>query len=209
MITSKCPTCGSAVPVFAASCGGCGAPNPRRLVAVAGSLVALVAAIAIAVIVGLRRPQSSGGAPGDLSWLSNAMTECDAEAEKAPETLHFLVVPMMSAPADDAYWRGNSLNDIGNAILLRQRETLDGLADQSLVIATEQYEFSIRDEATSAVYRWSPSTGVKKFLVAGAAQIREFRVQFKTREKTKDSEWGASFTHRQGTCYWVNAIIGH
>src|SRR5439155_1277263 len=24
-----------------------------------------------------------------------------------------------------------------------------------------------------------------------------------------DTEWGAPFVHNKGTCYWVNAIIGH
>jgi len=210
MIKSECPSCGSVVPAFASSCGACGAPVRSRIgaLAVAGSLAVLVAAIAVAAIVVLRWQQEAGGAE-DYSWLSKAMSDCDAEAGKAPDTLHFLVVPMLSAPADDALWRKHSLNDIGNAILLRQRETLDGLADHSLVIATEQYEFSVRDEKTSAVYKWSPSVGVKKFLVAGGAQIQEFKIQFKTSQKPDENEWGSLFVHNKGTCYWVNAIIGH
>lgn len=210
MIKSKCPNCGKLVPVFASSCGACGAPTRSRIgaIAVAGSLVALLAAVAVAAVIVLRWQQETEGAQ-DFSWLSKAMTDCDAEAEKAPDTLHFLVVPMLSAPADDALWRRNSLNDIGNAILLRQRETLEGLADQSLVIATEEYEFSVRDEKTNAVYKWSPSVGVKKFLVTGGAQIQEFKIQFKTRQKPTESEWGAPFLHNKGTCYWVNAIVGH
>jgi len=208
MIKSECPNCGSVVPAFASSCGACGAPNRSRIgtIAVAGALVALMAAVAVAAFVVLRWQQEGAT---DLGWLSKAMTDCDAEAEKAPDTLHFLVVPMLSAPADDALWRKSSLNEIGNAILLRQRETLDGLADQSLVIALEQYEFSVRDEKTSAVYKWSPSVGVKKFLVSGGVQIQEFKIQFKTTQKPDENAWGAPFLHNKGTCYWVNAIIGH
>ncbi len=210
MLNSECPNCGHAVPVFASSCGACGVQNGARLgaYAVAGSLMALLVAIGFVVAVILRGQQEAGG-PQDYAWLSGAMTDCDAEAQKAPDTLHFLVVPMLSAAADDALWKSRSLNDIGNATLLRQRDTLDGLADQSLVVATDQYEFSVRDEKTSAVYKWAPSVGVKKFLVAGGVQIQEFKVQFKTQQRKNDTEWGAPFVHSKGTCYWVNAIIGH
>ena len=55
----------------------------------------------------------------------------------------------------------------------------------------------------------SPSVGVKKFLVAGGVQIQEFKVQFKTQQRKNENEWGAPFVHSKGTCYWVNAIIGH
>ncbi len=216
MITTECPTCGNTVPVFAASCGACGAPNRarRKAVAVVGSLVALVAVLAVAGIVllrwqGLGQGQGTTSGPEDFTWLSKAMSDCDAEAAKTPATLHFLVVPLISAPEDDNYWREHSLNDIGNAILLRQSETFDGLGDQSLRIAHEQYEFSVRDEKTEAVYRWTPSVGVKKFLIADGAQIAEFKVQFKTKGRPQDSNWGAPFVHNKGTCYWVNAIIGH
>jgi hypothetical protein len=212
MLKSECPNCGSPVPVFAASCGACGAPNRARYgaFAVAGSAVALLVAIVLAGVLVLRWQQGGDtGGVQDYSWLGTAMSDCDAEAQKAPDTLLFLVVPLLSAPSDDPQWKAASLNDIGNAILLKQRDTLDGLADQSLVIATDQYEFSVRDEKTSAVYKWSPSVGVKKFLVAGGVQIQEFKVQFKTHERTNDNEWGAPFVHNKGTCYWVNAIIGH
>lgn len=211
MITTECPNCGNAVPVFAASCGVCGASNRARLgaFAVAGLLTILLVAIVIAAAIMVSRAPAPGGAPDDFAWLSKAMDECDAEAEKAPATLYFLVVPMASAPNDDAYWRSKSLNDVGNAILLRQRETIDALVNQRLRIATEKYEFNVRDEATSAIHRWSPSVGVKKFLITNAEQIREFKAQFKTGRKAETSEWGSAFTHRQGTCYWVNAIIGY
>src|SRR5262245_20484817 len=212
MLKSECPNCGSPVSAFASSCGACGAPNRARFgaFAILGSAVALLLAIAFAAVLVLRWQQSGGSTgPVDNAWLATAMNDCDSEAQKTPDTLHFLVVPMLSAPADDAHWKRASLNDIGNAILLRQRDTLEGLADQSLVISTDQYEFAVRDEKTSAVYKWTPSVGVKKFLVAGGVQIQEFKVQFKTQQRKSDDEWGQSVVHNNGTCYWVNAIIGN
>jgi hypothetical protein len=210
MLNSECPNCGNAVPVLASACGACGVPNRARFgaMAVVGSLIALVVAIGFVVAVILRSQQQESG-PQDYAWLSGAMTDCDTEAQKAPDTLHFLVVPMLSAASDDPHWKSHSLNDIGNATLLRQRDTLEGLADQSLVIAPDQYEFAVRDEKSSAIYKWAPSTGVKKFLVAGGVQIQEFKVQFKTQQRPSDTEWGAPFIHSKGTCYWVNALIGH
>jgi len=215
MLKSECPNCGSVVSAFAWSCGACGAPNRARFgaFAVVGSVAALVVAIVFAGVLVLRWQQGAGGGtgPADYTWLATAMSDCDAEAQKTPDTLHFLVVPMLSAPSDDAAWKAASLNDIGNGVLLRQRDTLEGLADQSLVISTDQYEFSVRDEKTSAIYKWTPSVGVKKFLVAGGVQIQEFKVQFKTQQRKNESEWGAGapFVNSKGTCYWVNAIIGH
>jgi hypothetical protein len=210
MLKSECPNCGNAVPVFASACAACGIPNGARFgaLAVSGSLIALVVAIGFVVAVVVRGQQGPSG-PQDYAWLSGAMSDCDAEAQKTPDTLHFLVVPMLSAASDDAHWKSHSLNDIGNATLLRQRDTLEGLADQSLVVAPDQYEFAVRDEKTSAVYKWAASTGVKKFLVAGGVQIQEFKVQFKTQQRKSENEWGAPFIHSKGTCYWVNAIIGH
>jgi len=210
MLNRECPNCGNAVPVLASFCGACGVPNRVRVgaLAVVGSILALLVAIGFVIAVVMRSQQEEAG-PQDYSWLSSAMTDCDAEAKKAPDTLHFLVVPMLSAAADDAHWKSHALNDIGNATLLRQRDTLEGLADQSLVISTDQYEFSVRDEKTSAIYKWAPSVNVKKFLVAGGVPIQEFRVQFKTAQRKNEDEWGAKFMHSKGTCYWVNAIIGH
>jgi hypothetical protein len=210
MLNSECPNCGNAVPVLASFCGACGVPNRARVgaLAIVGSILALVVAIGFVIALVLRSQQEEAGPP-DYAWLSSAMTDCDAEAKKAPDTLHFLVVPMLSAASDDALWKSHSLNEIGNATLLRQRDTLEGLADQSLVISTDQYEFSVRDEKTSAVYKWAPSVGVKKFLVAGGVPIQDFKVQFKTQQRKSETEWGEPFRHNKGTCYWVNAIIGH
>ena len=117
MLTADCQTFGYPVPILASARGRCGAPNATRLgaLAVAGSLLLLVAAIAIAAVIVIRWERLPV-APGDFTWLTKAMAECDAEAEKEPATVHFLVVPMASAPADDGRWKAKSLNDIGNAI---------------------------------------------------------------------------------------------
>lgn len=210
MLTTDCPNCGNAVFAFAGSCKYCGMANRARLgaLAVAGSILFLIVAVGVATLAVVRWQQVILAPADDLARLTTAMEECDAAAAKTPDTLHFLVIPVASLPADDEQWRAKSLNDIGNAILLTQRVMLDGLQGGGLRISNEQYDFKMRDEKTRAVFTWSPSVGVKKFLIPNAAQVTEFKVQFKTRKKTSD-EWGAAFVHSKGTCYWVNAIIGN
>src|SRR5262245_54247731 len=182
MITTDCPNCGHAILAFAGSCRHCGAPNRTRVgaLAVVGAVLLLITAVAVALVAMLRWQQTSTGE--EFAWLVTAMEECDAEAEKTPDTLRYLVVPMASAEGEDSAWRARSLNDVGNAILLSQRETLDGLRSAGLRISTERYEFSVRDEATSAIYKWTPSVGVKKFLIPNGAKIVDFKVQFKTQQ---------------------------
>ncbi len=211
LLASKCPHCGSTFSTFAASCPRCGASNRTRLpaLAIAGSLAVLVAVVGIAATMFLRGTSTVSGPPnGDFVWLTTAMEECDAEAAKTPTTLYFLVVPMKSNAADDDDWRAKSLNDIGNAILLNQESALAGLKAGTLRIASEQYDFRLRDEGTNEVYKWTPSSGVKKFLSPDAAKVEKFKVQFTTAKRPSD-EWGATFVHEQGTCYWVNAIIAN
>jgi hypothetical protein len=190
--------------------------------------IAIAAALSLVVIVGgvttvaiLRGPQLQIGteqrpatatapASGDeFGWLSVAMAECDAEAAQAASTLEFLVIPLKSAPRDAELWRKKSLNDIGNAILLTADDALDGLKSGTLSLSAEQYLFSIRDEASGVIYKWSPSTGVKKFLNADADSIEQFKVQFQRGDKTSHANWGAAFARRKGNCYWVNAILGN
>jgi len=207
MVTTACPNCGNSIFILAGACKRCGSPNRTRVAALAvvGSLMLALIAVGIATIVYLRWDRISE--PTDFTWLTTAMEQCDSEAANAPDTLHFLVIPLTSAPAEDNPWKAKSLNDIGNAILLTQRDMLDGLNGGTLRISTERYEFNLRDEKTSALYKWSPSVGVKKFLIPDAPQITQFKIQFKTRQRADDAAWGNVFEHRKGACYWVNAII--
>src|SRR5262245_54545131 len=113
----SCPHCGKSVQYFASACGYCGAPNParRKLVVIGVGLSALVAAVIVAAIaVGLtgRMPFGSGTSSGvaitgtdeNFEWLSKAMDDCDKQAQKEANTLHFLVTPLIDDPPDDRGW---------------------------------------------------------------------------------------------------------
>ena len=140
MKTVECPNCGEPVPLFARACGYCGAPNRARLTAIIASTAA--ASVILAVIVaGLvaftsgRPPQGEAASPSgrsitgtgdDFAWLSKAMEECDEQAEKESNTLHFLVTPLIDEPRDEPGWRRISLNEIGNAILINGEDMIAG-----------------------------------------------------------------------------------
>jgi hypothetical protein len=219
MKLSSCPECGEAVPLFAGVCSRCGAPNPARrsVLVVSATLAVLLAAAIIAVLVATRpsappeagapSPSPTVAAKDDFGWLSAAMQKCDEEAAKDAEALHFMVIPLVDQANDERGWRRISLNDIGNAILIKAEDMLAGLKRGALRISTTEYVFAARDEATKIVYKWSRSTGVKRFSSPTAQDVETFKVQFQSREGTEGPDWGATFVRRRGNCYWVNAII--
>ena len=225
---AECVECGEPLSAFARSCPECGAPNKARVgaVAVVAALSVLAVAIAVTAVVILRwqrlpvsatsppPPPAAGtqeptaAAPGDFGWLTSAMQECDAQAEKEPATLHFLIIPLAAAQKNEEDWRSKSLNQIGNAILLSSDTALDGLKSQALRLAEQDYVFSVRDQA-AAVYSWKRSTGVAKFSIANADAIDAFHIRFQTGERSGENEWGNAFVRKKGNCYWVNAIIAN
>jgi hypothetical protein len=222
MIDGECPNCGGGTLVLAKACPDCGAPIALRLAGmlVGGALVLLLAAVGVAVGVVLRGhrlaaatqtgapadEQIAAGTTADFSWLANAMSGCDTEAKVHPDTLHFLVTPLVSTAKNIEPWRAKSINDSGNGILLRSDNTLEGLRSGALRIYPADYDFSIFDQDGNTVYKWRPLTGVAKFSTEEAGPISTFGVRFRTSHRS-DAEWGGSFTRQDGTCYWVNAII--
>jgi hypothetical protein len=224
MIEGECPNCGGGTLVLAKACPECGAPLELRMagILVAGALVLLIAAIVLAVAVVLRgyrlAAATDTGAPADqliaagstadVSWLATAMAGCDAEAKTGAGTLHFLVTPLVSVAKDTEPWRAKSINDTGSGILLRSDDTLEGVRSGTLRIYPADYDFSISDQASDKVYKWRPTVGVAKFSTAEAGAVASFRVQFRTAYNRGGGAWGGAFTRQDGSCYWVNPIIG-
>jgi hypothetical protein len=213
MIATDCHHCGATVSAFARACGRCGVPNKMRM-AVLGLAVAL-AVVATASVGGawMWRHAASPSVPGslagggDFAWLTQAMADCDAEAAKDTRALEFLVIPLKLPTSDRQEWKRKSLNDIGNAILLTADDTVEALKRAALSISSDRYVFSIRDEATTEVYKWSQSD-VKKFISTDAETIERFKIRFDLGSASSAGDWGAVFVRNRGTCYWVNAVLG-
>jgi hypothetical protein len=211
-----CRNCGERIPKGARACDHCGAPTTarRNIVVIIGALGALcIAAAVIAAIMLTGRSSDPGGtvvpqrADGDFGWLESAMKQCDDEAAKDPKALHYLVIPLIDEPRDDVGWRRISINDIGNAILVKAEDMIAGLKRKALRVGTEEYVFSARNETTKDVLTWKPSSGVRKFVISDASEIGEFKVQFQSNDAARAINWGATFERQAGNCYWVNAIL--
>jgi hypothetical protein len=224
MIESECPNCGDKVFIFGKSCPHCGTANESRKAGmlVAGALAMLVVAVVVAVVVVFLghnlpvagTPDAPGGervetrSTSDFGWLTAAMNECDTDAMNNLDTLYFLVLPLASLPADDEQWRAKSISNIGNAILLRSEDALEGLRSGTLRLYPGEYDFRIID-GSNTIYKWKPAVGVRKISTPDAGSIASFRLQFQTSSSADDSEWGTAFPRKSGTCYWVNAIVGN
>jgi hypothetical protein len=219
MSFTDCRNCGQRLPQNARACDYCGATvSPRRNVVV---IIAAVAALCIVAAVAagfmlMGRSSTPGEtvveqqrADGDFAWLETAMKQCDDEAAQEPKRLHFLVIPLVDEPRDEPGWRRISINDIGNAILVKADDMLAGLKRRALRIGTDEYVFSARNETTKDVLTWKPSTGVRKFVINDASDIEQFRVQFQSSDAARAINWGAIFERQPGNCYWVNAILRH
>src|SRR5262245_16022406 len=177
MAGRECRYCGARLSAFAGTCGRCGSRNHAR-----GGVLGLVVVLLIVAIVGggavllWQRPPSSLGAGStaagnDFAWLSTAMEDCDVEAARDPGALEFLVIPLKMAVRNPQEWRRKALNQIGNGILITAEDAIEGLKTAALSISDARYVFAVRDEATSAVYKWSQSVGIKKFISNDADAI--------------------------------------
>ena len=225
MLESECPTCGDAVSVFAKACPHCGVPNRARLLGpvILAALALLVGSVVAALVMSLgSRPGSNAGTPDapdadrieqtqtdDFAWLTTAMSACEVQARADLNTLYFLVLPLASLEKDDTLWRKKSILGIGNAILLRSEDALQGLRSGALRLYSGQYDFRVLDVTTSTIYKWQTATGVTKVSAQNASAITQFMLQFQTPGAPGEAQWGDPFKRQAGTCYWVNAIVSN
>jgi hypothetical protein len=195
-----------------------GAPNPalRAAMAISAGLLVLVVAVASIIYLGARPPHPRSGeelagpsatADGDFAWLTSAMTACDKLASQQPTELHFLVIPLSANQKDMPDWQLIAVGSIGNAITLLADDALGGLRRGTLRIYADEYVFSVQDAEGSAVYKWSPSVGVKQFSTDKPATITSVRMQLQPRHKAELSDWGKIYSNRSGNCNWVPAIL--
>jgi hypothetical protein len=224
MLESECPACGDAVSVFAKACPHCGVPNRGWLLgpAVVGALALLVVCMVAALVMALGSRSVPSGTPeasaadrieqtqtDDFAWLTTAMSACDRQARADVSTLYFLVLPLASLAQDDALWREKSILGIGNAILLRSDDALQGLRSGALRLYSGQYDFRVLDVGTNTIYKWKTATGVTKVSARDASAITQFMLQFQTPGASGQAQWGDPFKRQAGTCYWVNAIVSN
>lgn len=218
---ATCQDCGARIGLLARRCLYCGEPNSalRTLAAVTLTVLLLAGAAALAFYVATREepliraaspvPADAGTAAGssDYAWLEAAMKQCDAQAERERDVLHFLIIPLLlqdRSQAEDL--RSKALNVIGNATILTGDDMLAALRSGTLAIFQRPYVFTIRDEANQEMFRWEAATGVKWLTSKSAAGVQRFSMQVMPPDGPGGDAWGNPIDRQPGNCYWINAV---
>jgi hypothetical protein len=203
--------------------------NRGHFVFVAISLVVLMAAL-IGNLVGLRRPQvgpdqmippvapatpTEPGAslaplapPTDLASITKEMTDCDNLATKDPNTIHFLVLPLVPAKGAENDWRSVALSEVGNSfLLLSGGDALDGLRDGKLTVRPGRYTFAIRDPGSGQSYAWTSATSLTRLSRPLSKDVKRLNLGFDFSPGQSGTTWSSDFNRDPGTCYWVIVLV--
>jgi hypothetical protein len=217
----RCRNCDAPVSYFARFCPVCHAanlPNPVAVVAALGAVLLVGGAIVLGLLLfrGQGKPQAENASPAsdpsvdakdDYGWIVQAMAECDEEAKRKLDTLHFLIVPLAPTGMVLPGWSPNPISDIGNAgTLLSSNDALLGLRNRVFVLYQKPLTFAVSDPATQTVYKWKPAVGVTA-LKSSESRLASVTLGFELPDVATEVEWGPTITLNKGTCYWINPLI--
>jgi hypothetical protein len=218
----ECRNCGAGVSYFARRCRHCGASNLPNPVATATALAAvlLIGGISTLGVLAWRgAPESTApttvdagntttdDAKDDYGWIVAAMAECEEEAKRKTDTLHFLIVPVTTTNTTIMGWSPVPISPIGqSAVLLNSTDTLLGLRNRVLALYRKPLTFAISDPATQTMYKWRPAVGVTalKTRETGSTSLT---LGFEIQDESNDVEWGPTITLNKGACYWINPLV--
>jgi hypothetical protein len=144
----------------------------------------------------------------DLAAITKEMSDCDAEATREPDKLHFLVLPLLPAKGAENDWRSLALQEVGNTfLLLSAKDALDGLRDGKLAVRPGRYTFSVLDSATGATYSWTSATEVSRLSRPAAKDVKALKLGFDFSAAQTGAQWSSEFRRDPGTCYWVSVLV--
>lgn len=148
--------------------------------------------------------------PVDLAGISKAMTDCDARASQNPDSLAFLVVPVVRATIGTRDWRAGALQAVGNAyLLLNAQDALDGLRDGSLALRPGRYTFSVLDPSTGVTYSWTSATGISRLERPNSAALKTLQIGFDFSKQQTGPQWSREFERKSASCLWVAVLALH
>jgi len=219
----RCRNCGAALSYFARSCPACSAPNLPNPVAIAAALLAVVLAGGLIALGSLafrgqeatqNAPHADGTPSGTASdeapnygWIVQAMAECEEEAKRQTDTLHFLIVPVTPTGAAVAGWSTDPIGDVGDAaVLLNSTDTMIGLRNRVFVLYQKPLAFAVSDPSTNTVFKWKPAVGVTA-IKARETGAGTFKLGFEIPDLAKEIQWGPTINLSKGTCYWINPLV--
>jgi hypothetical protein len=198
-----------------------------------GISVGVLLIAAIGGIVGVRKPQAPTadvvppltptspatpsaptaqdipGTPAtDLAAITKAMSDCDAEAIRLPDQLHFLVLPLLPSKAAENDWRSLALQEVGNTfLLLSAKDALDGLRDGKLVVRDGRYTFAVLDSATGQSFSWTSATRIARLSRPAPNEVKALKLGFDFSGTQNGAQWSSEFRRDPGTCYWVSVLV--
>jgi hypothetical protein len=142
----------------------------------------------------------------DLSPISKAMAECDAEAAKAPDQLYFVLLPLMLSKGAVNDWRSHALQEGGGFLWLNSKDALDGLRDGKLAVRDGRYTFSVLDPASGQTYSWRSVTRIAKLSRPAPKEMKSFKLGLDFSAAQTGAPWSNEFRRNPGSCYWVSAL---
>jgi hypothetical protein len=136
------------------------------------------------------------------------MSDCDTAAAQDPDSLYFLVLPLVPTNRSDHDWRAIALQTVGNAyLLLSAKDALDGLRDRRLVLRPDRYTFSVLDSVSGATYSWTSATGISRLARRDSGAVKTLKLGFDFTPTQAGAQWSAEFKRDRGTCYWVTVLV--
>ena len=146
-------------------------------------------------------------AASDYGWIVQAMAECDEEAKRKTDTLHFLIVPVTPTGRSLPGWSTDPIGNVGDvAVLLSSSDTMIGLRNQAFALYRKPLALAVSDPSTNTVWKWKPAVGVTA-LNSREIDAGSLKLGFEIPDLAKEMQWGPTIDLRKGTCYWINPLV--
>jgi hypothetical protein len=188
-----------------------------RMALLAGSAIVAMAVVAAAMIGwrSITRTSSPGttetSAPRrDLGWLQKAMDECEQQAARAPDSLLFLVIPLVPADNDYARWNRRAISSVGTGgAFLGSKDMLEGVTSGALVPYHGHFKFMVTDEVDKTkTYTWPITNGVFQFAIPSAPTMDAFFLSFQMVDNEGQMQISRTpFPRSKGSCYWTSLLL--
>jgi hypothetical protein len=154
------------------------------------------------------RPAAPDLRPPTVDDVKKAMADCDAAAASDPDTLYFLVLPLLRTDARDTNWKPAALQAVGsNYALLGANDALDAMRDGKAKVRPGRYTFAVLDIHSGATYSWTSATGMINLARKGTGGVTTFKLGFDFSPTQNGAQWSAEYNRTHGTCYWVPVLV--
>jgi len=168
------------------------------------------------VVPGIPSPYPAPGAPPaaqepampTVADVKQAMSECDAAAAQDPDSLYFLVLPLLRANPADTAWNPVPLQTIGSGYtLLGASDALEGLGSGKLKVRDGRYTFAVLDPVLGTTWSWTSATRMSRLARKDPGGVKTLKLGFDFSPAQAGPQWSAEFKRDRGTCYWVSVLV--